>query len=164
MTRGAEQDWQEFLDRHGPAALLFARQITAHRQDAEDAVHDGFLRFWPRRQSADQPVGLFLACVRSAALDLRRSAARRARRHQLADPPRPLFDVSAECERHEEVQRALAELTEPQREIVVLKIWVGLTFAQAAQVLHESANTVASRYRDALARMAASLLPEVKHE
>ena len=47
----------------------------------------------------------------------------------------------------------LKGLPAPQREVVVLKIWQRMTFAQIAAVLEESPNTIAGRYRYAMARM-----------
>jgi RNA polymerase sigma-70 factor (ECF subfamily) len=41
----------------------------------------------------------------------------------------------------------LARIPEKHREVIVLKIWGELTFAQIAAQLGESPNTVASRYR-----------------
>lgn len=41
----------------------------------------------------------------------------------------------------------MAALPPEQREVVFLKVWTGLTFAEIADVLATSANTAASRYR-----------------
>ena len=64
----------------------------------------------------------------------------------------------------EGVERALGELPGEQREVVVLKIWAGLTFSQIAEALGESANTVASRYRYGLEKLAVLLPPEMRYE
>jgi RNA polymerase sigma-70 factor (ECF subfamily) len=153
-VREAGQDWRRWLERQGPAALLYARQITRNYQDAEDAVHDGFLKFWRRREAARE-AGMFFAAVRSAALDQRRGGLRRRRRELAHGVSEALFEVPVEgMMRREEAERLLAELSEAQREAVVLKIWGGLTFAEAAEALGESANTVAGRYRDAIERLA----------
>jgi len=45
------------------------------------------------------------------------------------------------------VREALAELPAEQAEVVVLKIWHELTFAEIGQILDISPNTAASRYR-----------------
>ncbi len=158
-------DWRKWLARHGPAALLYARQLTANVQDAEDAVHEGFVRFWNRRSKAREAAGLFFACVRSAALDQRRRNRRRARRELAREMERPFFVMPLEGQaRREEVERALAALPEAQREAVVLKIWGGLTLAEVAASLGESPNTIASRYQSALQKLAGLLAPEVEHE
>jgi RNA polymerase sigma-70 factor (ECF subfamily) len=49
------------------------------------------------------------------------------------------------------------QLPSEQREVVVLKIWGGLTFAQIAEQLELSAHTAASRYRYALSKLRESL-------
>ena len=45
---------------------------------------------------------------------------------------------------------ALHQLPESQREVLVLRIWGELSFAEIATALGDSINTVASRYRYAL--------------
>lgn len=59
-------------------------------------------------------------------------------------------------------QRSLAaavdQLPVEQREVLVMKIWNELTFAEIATVLGISGNTAASRYRYALAALKKALL------
>ena len=64
MTGG--NDWTAWLDAHGPALVLFARQRVPGRADAEDVVQEAFLRFWRSRQRAVDPAAYLFACVRSA--------------------------------------------------------------------------------------------------
>jgi RNA polymerase sigma-70 factor (ECF subfamily) len=156
-------EWRAWLERHGPAALLFARQIAACSADAEDAVQEGFLRFWRHRAASRDPAALLYTCVRTAALDGRRSAGRRKRRETLVIGERPAwFDGGAgDDERRETTEKALRQLSEEQRAVVVLKIWGGLTLEQVAAALSEPMGTVASRYRSALQKMAGALRPEV---
>jgi RNA polymerase sigma-70 factor, ECF subfamily len=49
------------------------------------------------------------------------------------------------------LRRALGDLPEDQREVIVLHIWGELTFAEIGDLLGVSLNTAASRYRYALA-------------
>ncbi len=163
--REGERDWRRWMTRYGPAALLYARQITRNHEDAEDAVHDGFIRFWRHRGAGREGAGLFFAAVRSAALNQRRSAGRRERREQARGVNEAAFEPPVEgMARQEELERALAGLPEAQREVVVLKIWGGLTFAEAAECLRESPHTVAARYRSAIEKLTELLVPKVEHE
>lgn len=158
-------DWQAWIARHGPAALLYARQITSRRADAEDAVHDGFVRFWQCRASGRNEAALFFTCVRSAALDLRRGSARRRVREQAYAQEIPIFDGPADAtDLRELIEAALQNLPEPQREAVVLKTWCDLTFAQVAEILGESPNTIATRYRLAMEKLEAFLTAESENE
>jgi len=159
--------WQEWLDRHGPAALLFARQLTGNAADAQDALQDGFIRFWRHRQKAQDDAAFLFTCVRTAALDLRRSQKRRRDRERetmIMRSQAALFTNdpdNAECSAA--IQQALIELPEAQRDVVFLKIWAGLTFAQMCQALGESMGTVSSRYRYAMEKLGALLSSEVDH-
>jgi RNA polymerase sigma-70 factor (ECF subfamily) len=58
-----------------------------------------------------------------------------------------------EAELHHVVRRALTKLPPTQAEVVVLKIWEGMTFAEIGEVLGQSPNTAASRYRYALQKL-----------
>src|SRR5690349_13750436 len=80
-------DWRRMLDRHGPALVLFARQWSATRADAEDAVQDGFVRFWRTPTRARDEVAFLYACVRTAAMDLGRGQRRRELRERAAGRP-----------------------------------------------------------------------------
>ncbi len=55
------------------------------------------------------------------------------------------------------LRQAVEKLTDKLREVVTMKIWGGLTFAQIADVLKISHNTAASRYRYALEQLQKNL-------
>ena len=152
-----DDDWTDWLARHGAALVLFARQWVPSHADAEDVVQEAFVRFWRSRPDADDPTAYLFACVRSHALDWRRGQSRRARREAAAARPErtePLFAPKLEQnERRAALEAAVATLPAEQREVLVLKIWGGLTFPQIAGALGLSPNTAASRYRYALAKL-----------
>ncbi len=140
--------------------MLFARQWVTSPADAEDVVQAAFVRFWKHRPDAEpEHYPLLYTAVRTAALDFLRSQERRTAREsddriEVLRGDAPCFDTSLERrEQAEAVEGALARLPREQREVIVLKIWGELTFAQIAQALGESINTVASRYRYALAAL-----------
>jgi RNA polymerase sigma-70 factor, ECF subfamily len=155
--------WADWLDRHGPALVLLARQWAPTRADAEDVVQEAFVRFWRDPHRAADPVAYLYACVKHCALDWQRGRARRARREQAAARPEtePLFAGPAEqAERRAAIAAALGTLPAEQREVLVLKVWGGLSFPQIAGALGVSANTAASRYRYALAKLREQLAEE----
>jgi RNA polymerase sigma-70 factor (ECF subfamily) len=160
----AESDWRSWLDTHGPALLLWARQWVPDRALAEDVVQEAFVRFWKVRPSAGDPVAYLFACVRTCAMEYHRGRQRRDRREQaVARPDRhqPLFDAGlVEQERQQAIEEALAQLPAEQREVVVLKVWAGLSFPAIGEALGIPANTAASRYRYALEKLRQHLCAE----
>ena len=138
--------------RHGAALVLFAAAILGDRGRAQDAVHQVFLKLL-ESQAADRaidPKAYLFQCVRNAVFnDLKRQ-----QRQVELDPDSAWFELPERDHALERtLRRALSELAEDQREVVVLHVWGELTFAQVADVLGISSNTAASRYRYALTKL-----------
>src|SRR5437762_5769138 len=129
-------------------------------------MQDGFVRFWQTRSRARDEVAYLYACVRGAAMDLDRGRRRRVAREQRAErAEESAFEMSVErAEREAMIEAALNQLPGDQREVVVMKIWGGLTFAQIAESLNVPPNTAASRYRYALTRLEKELSEELTHD
>ena len=156
------EDWKVCFSEYGPGLLLFARQWVRSPADAEDIVQEAFVKFWRRNHRIDNRALLY-ATVRSIALDLIRRDSRRARREaeafsDVAQSSQPQFAVE------DESQRALAAavdlLPHEQREVLVMKIWNELTFAEIGSALEISQNAAASRYRYALSALKKNLQPQ----
>jgi RNA polymerase sigma-70 factor (ECF subfamily) len=162
------EEWRRWLHEHGAALVLFARQWSATRSDAEDAVQDGFIRFWRNRHEARDPLANLYTCVRSCAMDIGRSGRRRGTRERAfssKNREESAFEYSVErAEREAMIETALNQLPGDQREVVVMKLWGGLTFAQIADAIGAPLPTVASRYRYALGRLRGELSEEVAHD
>jgi RNA polymerase sigma-70 factor (ECF subfamily) len=151
------------LAEHGAALLLFARQWSASAADAEDAVQNGFVKFWKNRKKARDELAYLYMCVRSAAIDLGKGERRRLAR--LTWRPGRVFDASTDRqEREATIEAALALLPADQREVIVMKIWGGLTFSQIGEATRVPMNTAASRYRYAIGRLHAELSAEVSND
>ncbi len=152
-SRNSVNEIEQYYRQHGPALLLFATAITGERSRAQDAIHQAFLKLLEDdklRQAKDVKAYLF-ACVRNAALN---DARVRGRNVALADEELAWFEPpSRDYAEEANLRRALAELPDDQREVTVLHVWGEFTFAQIADLLSISANTAASRYRYALARL-----------
>jgi len=144
--------------------VRFAAALTRRQHDAEDAVQTALVRLAREPQllaKATCPWAYLLQMVRNEAL----SIARRQGRCQAAGN---LADLVTQCRvdeaEREESQRAvwaaLRKLPPEQAEVVVLKIWEEMTFAQIGAILDLSPNTAASRYQYAMTKLTQRLLPE----
>ncbi len=168
MMSDAPQAWTTWMAEHGPALILLARQWAGRHADAEDIVQDGFVRFWGHRSGVRDPAAYLYVCVRNAALDWIRKKRKLpldlagsevdGAHHRSAEPWFEPAELPVEQEyRRAVLERALMALPIEQRQVVVMKIWGGLTFAALGQVLEISPNTAASRYRYALESLRAKL-------
>src|SRR4029077_12981839 len=104
-------------------------------------------------------VAYVFACVRNAALDQmrRRRLARGNGSPSVAsiflDPAPGPEGEAVLAERQRLVATAIDGLPAEQREVVLLRVYADLSFAQIAQVVDAPLPTVATRYRRALQRL-----------
>jgi RNA polymerase sigma-70 factor (ECF subfamily) len=166
-----DEEWRVCFSQLAPGLLLFARQWARSRADAEDIVQEAFVRFWRKQHGIGNPErteaaelfrsrALLYATVRSIALDFLRRDNRRERRESIAVSEMEQSDPAqfvAENESQQALAVAVGRLPSEQREVLVMKIWNELTFAEIANVLGISQNTAASRYRYALAALKRNL-------
>lgn len=155
----SHEHWKTCFAEAAPGLVLFARQFVRSLADAEDIVQEAFVKFWRKQHPIDNRA-LLLATVRSTAFDLLRRDSRRARREadaiaEAEHAVEPQFDAATDAQHA--LAAAMDRLPAEQREVLVMKIWNELTFAEIAAVLGISQNTAASRYRYALAALKKNL-------
>lgn len=148
------------VDAHAARLMLFARQLC---HAPEDAVQEAFLKLarlgcWP-----DDPVAWLYRATRNAALDAGKAERRRGRREQ-ASARRDWF-VQDEVGglRAEEAVAALEKLPAEQREVIVARLWGGLSFEQIGAALGCSASSAHRRHEagiEALRRLLGAPCPK----
>ena len=166
LAAGDREAFAALYDRLAHRLFAAARTMLASTTEAEDVVHDLFVelaRMRHRLRGIDDLEGYLFTMLRHA-------AGRRLRRRSLGS--RTLdrlgreradaggFAVQPPDLPDEALATAVASLPPSQREVLALKIDGGLTFAEVAAVIGISANTAASRYRYALEKLRAALLPD----
>ena len=144
----------------GRAILAYALRRVDDREDAADVVAETFLIAW--RRLAEVPAGaaarLWLYGVaRRVIANLRRSERRRTRLGgRLAESLRTeLATHSAPSGEAAEVLRAMTELSDEDRELLLLISWEGLSPSEAAKVLGASSLAARSRLHRARRRLRA---------
>jgi RNA polymerase sigma-70 factor (ECF subfamily) len=142
--------------------VRLAVAITRNQHDAEDCVQTALVRVAREPGllgSVACPWAYLLRMVRNEALRLGRR--RRPTAGDLTDLVtfRRVDELERE-ETHREVWAALRALPPEQAEVVVLKIWEEMTFAQIGQILDTSPNTAASRYQYAMVKLTRRLSPQ----
>jgi RNA polymerase sigma-70 factor, ECF subfamily len=152
-------------DRYGRSAYGLALRIVRDASLAEDAVQEGFLAAWRGAARFDvaraKASTWLLSLVHHKAVDLvRREEARPANPtaelpESVAgdDVPRTVLDGFE----RQRIDVALDQLSEPQREVLVLAYFDGLTQSELSERLGEPLGTIKSRTHAALARLRALL-------
>jgi len=152
-----QADWRRWLEDHAPKFLLFARQKARSEADAQDLIQEAVVEAWQRQGDGQPPpLALVFATIHRRAIDLARSEDRRVGRElAVVEPPaESWFDTTVEDrELRQLIQDAMNRLPDMYREVITLKVWGGLTFAEIADALGIPANTAASRYRYGLAEL-----------
>ena len=143
-------NWADWLGKHGPQLLLFARTQTRCEADAEDLLQEAVVESSGKSEGNPPDLPLVYTTIRRRAIDLARKTDRRTAREATTteEPEDYWFDDTIEQkETARLIDRAMKNMPEKFREVVMLKIWSNLTFAQIAQTLDIPLNTAASRYR-----------------
>jgi RNA polymerase sigma factor (sigma-70 family) len=140
------------LDQHGGAMVLYARQWCA---TPEDVVQEALLQLVRQPSLPQNVVGWLYRVVRNGAMSAARSAARRTRHETaVARCGQPWFE--ARCGQHVDAAAATAALQQlplEQREVIVARLWGGLSFEQLAELTGSSTSTVHRRYQTGLATL-----------
>ncbi|WP_367872702.1 RNA polymerase sigma factor [Luteolibacter sp. Populi] len=148
-NRDTEQDWNDWLGEHAGRFLLFARQQTRCGQDAEDVLQEALVETW-KRAGGRPDNALVFATIHRRAIDLARRTDRRTIREKASEAPDLFSGPLEDAEMTALLEQEIRKLPDAQREVLSLKFWGGLTFAEVAVALDIPPGTAASRYRLAL--------------
>jgi RNA polymerase sigma-70 factor (ECF subfamily) len=158
MTPSDAQRLTRTVTDSAPALVLYARQWL-DAAAADDAVQEAHLALLAQREPPRNPTAWMYRVVRNAAINAVRSADRRRRREQtvaaarcewFTPDPDALLDAQS-------AEQALKQLEPEHREVVVLRIWGDLGFAEIADILQLAASTVHDRYKTALRQLKCAL-------
>jgi RNA polymerase sigma-70 factor (ECF subfamily) len=137
-------DFARLVDTHGPPLVLYARQWCPV---PEDVVQDAFLKLVALRQPPREVVPWLYRVVRNGALDAGKAARRRLRREAaVARPARWFREPEVEGLDAAAAVAALERLPQEEREVIVARLWGGLSFEQIADLAGCSASTAFRRY------------------
>ena len=151
--RGGEPDaLAAIYDRYAASLYRLLNAILGSPADAEDALQEVFVALATKRITRIRHLKSYLfVAARHQAFTLLR---RRKREQGFEDVA--TLDIAApdpdEGASHD-LSALLARLPLEQREVIALKVWEQMTFADIAKVVNASPNTVMSRYRYGIERL-----------
>lgn len=176
---GDERALGDLYDRYGATVYALAKAIVKSEADAEDVVAAVFAQAWRGAGTYDAARGAvsgwLCTMARTRALDLLRARRRRAKAEEgaaadneeglalpLASPP-PAPDAGlVQAEDAALVARSLATLPEPQRRVIELAYFGGLSQSDIAARLQEPLGTVKTRMRSGMEKLRLALAPIVR--
>ena len=161
FNRGRAEALHRIYERYKHDLVTLAASLLTDLALAEDVVHDvfvGFIRSSGRFRLTGSLKGYLCTCVANAARNCNKAEGRR--RHVPigdVDPlgpeaSNPISQVVLD-EEFRRLSRALDQLPYEQREVLVLRVYAGLTFATIAAQQNVSIYTAQGRYRYALDKM-----------
>ena len=138
------------LAQLGGGAHALAIQILGNVDDAADAVHDAFAAALAKPDAYDPRKGplkpWFMRVVRNRSLDmLRRRRDNSMAIEEVIDPAGGPEEALGVAQRTLAIKRALAAIPRDKREIIVLRDYLDLSYAEIADVLDIAQGTVMSR-------------------
>jgi RNA polymerase sigma factor (sigma-70 family) len=157
LADGRTAALDELYDLAAKDVYRLALWRTGSVEDAEDVVHDVFVRLAERHRqlaSVRHPRRWVLTIAHRRAVDLVRQRARR-REDPIDDVPylvAPAVDPDRAVEAGR-LSRIIHRLPEKQRVAVLLRDYVGCSYAEAGRITGVPTFTAASRHRLAVARL-----------
>ncbi|AXB43931.1 ECF RNA polymerase sigma factor SigK [Amycolatopsis albispora] len=164
VAKGDERAFEQVYDRLAGPILGLVRRVVRDGAQSEEVAQEVLVELWrtaprysPERGSA---LNWALTLAHRRAVDRVRSARASTEREVKAtfeaSRNRPFDEVAesvtARWER-QQVRRCLGNLTELQRESVLLAYYQGYTYREVAEVLSTPQGTVKTRLRDGLIRL-----------
>jgi RNA polymerase sigma-70 factor (ECF subfamily) len=159
------------LRRYASPLLTFLRRMNGDHHRSEELFQDTFLAVWAGRRKYEFPrpfrAWLFGIAVNQCRADQRKRSGR-------SDPWRELedkllsartvapVDAAIASETARLVQAAVLRLPERQREVVALRVWNGLSYAEIAAALGCAEGTVRSNMFHALETIRKHLEPRLQ--
>lgn len=153
IRRGDTAAAGELFERHSPALLRFADRLLSDRTAAEEVTQEVFVKVITRAHQYDgrAEVASWLFAIAANACRDRRRRERRASvvpLEAVAEPAQKGEGIESRLlsrERRAAVRQALNDLSEEQREALVLARYHGLPYSEIASVLGISVGAVKTR-------------------
>ena len=134
---------------------FFFRQGVSHFE-GEDLVQETYLRLWNYRRSYRPTAKLstFLFVIaRQVRIDALRRQTRRENREEDWGREQPTAASPSALGAREDVRWALAQLSDPLREVIELGVFQELPYAEVGEILGIPVGTVKSRMSNALKKL-----------
>lgn len=154
---GDHSAFSELVKRYERPLFNVALRTLQDREEARDATQCAFVKAWLHLAQFDRSRRFFSWIYRITLNEsLNRMRSRRRAEpldERLVDNGSTPEDDIVARERSEQLERAMAQLSDRQREVIVLRHWLQLSYDEMADLLQLPARTVKSRLFSARCRL-----------
>ena len=151
------EDLGAVYDAHAAYVYAYVRSLGAAASLAEDVLQEAFLKLLRRRRGVSDIENMRAFLTTVARREFYSWGTKMFRRREIsAGDLSGAFEPASQAASAESaalIEDALAHLPLPLREVVVMKIFGGLTFEKIAEAMQINPNPAASRYRYAMAKL-----------
>ena len=168
VARGDATALEALYDRHASAVLGILVKVIGDRAVAEDVLQETFWRVWKSAGAYEPQRGAFTGWLfriaRNLAIDsYRRTSARPqaipalddvdSSLGQIADPETNVAEQAQAILKYRQVRNAIASLPRPQRQVIEMAYFYGMTRQEIAQTTGEALGTIHTRVRLGLQKL-----------
>jgi RNA polymerase sigma factor (sigma-70 family) len=169
FRRGSKEALARIYEKYLDTMLTLAVGLLHDANEAQDVVHDVFVSF--AKSASDFRIrGKLSGYLATSVVNRVRDRMRHLRRQTASlsrwapptrEPPEPDQRVIF-TEQASRLSQAVAQLPDDQREVVLLRLTVGMKFSDIAKLQQISANTAQGRYRYGIEKLRSMLNGEVQ--
>lgn len=153
------QRFASFYDAHVRDIYSYLYYRTQHRETAEDLTSQVFLKALDKFAAYDETRGAFIAWLyriaRNTLIDHYRSSRETLDIEDVWDLQSD-SDVARDAEAHERIEKLrpyLSALPREQRELLLLRLWDGLSYAEISEIVGKSEDACKMAYSRVVARL-----------
>jgi RNA polymerase sigma-70 factor (ECF subfamily) len=166
VAGGDRAAYSQLYDEVADTVYGLAKRVVVDPSRAQEIAQDVLFEIWQKADRFDPERGSAITWIavmtRRRAIDVVRSAeSSRTREVRVTKDhgshPDPVADDILDREEHRHVRRAMASLTDLQREALELAFYQDLTHTEVAEALGAPLGTVKTRIRDGLKRLSAEM-------
>jgi RNA polymerase sigma-70 factor (ECF subfamily) len=162
ISNGDEESLAVLYDRYRTILFSVIVRIIISREEAEDVLQEVFLQVWNKARDYDESRGKvftwLVTLARSRAIDRLRSLGARERAVDEAtrEPSDVVSDAEVDAiqaEKRKRVGLALAQLSEEQKQALLMAYFEGCSQSEIAERLNTPLGTIKTRMRSGMIRL-----------
>lgn len=134
-------DYNRLVDSSSDKLLRYALKLTAEYNWSQDLVQDSFLKLWMHRTkiTMEHATPFLYKVLYNKMVDDKRKTKRTQLMESLPESP---SRAASELESKDLIDQAFKELTDQQKQIILLRDWEGYSYKEIGEILEANESQV----------------------